>query len=159
MLNASTYLIDRQYQLPPRTEIHGAGSDHHAASASARASVTVIKGVGPAYSSTCGKNAKNRKGLLLGDRTYVTRLHFVGTDTGRYALSPPNNDLCGGAPIETPGCAGGNGYAAPPVDCGGDTGTGRGVTNSTVEDVSVAAYTYQVRRWHFLRARRRQGCR
>jgi len=71
-------------------------------------------------------------------------LHFVGTDTGRYGLNPPNNDLCGGAPVETPGCAGGNGYAAPPADCGGDTGIGRGVTNATVEDVSVAAYTYQV---------------
>jgi hypothetical protein len=74
----------------------------------------------------------------------VARLHFVGTDTGRYKLDPPNNDLCGGAPIETPGCAGGNGYAAPPINCGGDTGIGRGVTNATVEDVSVAAFTYQV---------------
>ena len=74
----------------------------------------------------------------------MARLHFVGTDTGRYKLDAPNNDLCGGAPIETPGCAGGNGYAAPPINCGGDTGIGRGVTNATVEDVSVAAFTYQV---------------
>ena len=76
VLNASTYLIDRQYQLPPRTEILGAGSDHgsdhHAAGP-----VTVIKGVGPAYSSTCGKNAKNRKGLLLGDHTYLLRGVYI----------------------------------------------------------------------------------
>ena len=92
----------------------------------------------------CGVHAKNRKGLLLGDHAFVSKLHFVGTDTGRYRLDPPNNDLCGGAPIETPGCAGGNGYAAPPANCGGDTGIGRGGANATVEDVSVAPFTYQV---------------
>lgn len=72
VLNASTYLIDRQYQLPPRTAIIGAGSDHDDGGAAAAASgVTVIKAVGPPYSSTCGANVKNRKGLLLGDHTYV----------------------------------------------------------------------------------------
>lgn len=117
MLEATTYLIDRQYQLPPGTELIGAGSEHYGEGTGN--AVTVIKGVGPRYSSTCGAHAKNRKGLLLGDHTYVARLHFIGTDTGRYKLDPPNNDLCGGAPIETPGCAGGNGYAAPPTSCGG----------------------------------------
>ena len=75
-------------------------------------------------------------------RVAINRFHLKLFLTSR--LDPPDNDLCGGAPIETPGCAGGNGYATPPADCGGDTGVGRGVTNATVEDVSVAPFTYQV---------------
>lgn len=136
-LNAGVYLIDRQYQLPPGTHLVGAGSGGGSGS-------TVIKGVGPAYSSICGADAKNRKGLLLNDHNFVSKLHFVGTDTERYALHPPNMFLCGSAPIETPGCAGGAGYATPPVECGGDTGIGRGVQNATVDDVSVEPFTYQV---------------
>ena len=62
-LNASTYLIDRQYQLPPGTEVVGAGSGFGGPGR------TVIKGVGPAYSSICGADAKNRRGLLLHDHT------------------------------------------------------------------------------------------
>ena len=94
VLNASTYLIDRQYQLPPRTEIVGAGSDHHAASASASAGVTVIKGVGPAYSSTCGKNAKNRKGLLLGDHTHLLRTMITNMSFRFRNLPPILGHLC-----------------------------------------------------------------
>ena len=50
----------------------------------------------------------------------MSKLHFVGTDKERYPLEKPFKFLCGSAPIETPGCAGGDGYSAPPPECGGD---------------------------------------
>ena len=73
VLNATEYAIDRQYQLPAGTSLRGAAGG------------TVIRAVhvGEPYESVCGANAKHRKGLLLGDDTYVGQLHFVGVETKR----------------------------------------------------------------------------
>ena len=65
-LNATVYLIDRQYQLPAGTELRGAAGGG-----------TVIRAVGPPFSSNCGANAKNRKGFLLGDNTFIGGFHYV----------------------------------------------------------------------------------
>merc|ERR1712066_972438 len=51
--------------------------------------------------------------------------------------------LCGGAPFETPGCAGTGKWETPPRVCNSVTGIGRGVENATVEDVTVAKLTVQ----------------
>ena len=124
-LKAGEYLIDRQYQLPAGTELRGVAG-------------TVIRAVGEPYVSVC--NATNRKGLVLGDDTYVGTLHFVGMETSRYD--------CLTAPVETPGCANSESHFEVPPDvdaCGGFVGGtgGAGVRNATVEDVSVAAFTTQ----------------
>jgi len=132
-LEAKTYLIDKQYQLPPNTEIHGAGSS--------KESGTVIKADGDrSYDAICGANAKNRKGFLLGDNNYIGQLHYIGAETKRFG---DNQLLCGGAPFETPGCAGVGEYTEPPEWCGGDLGTGQGAENVTVEDVSIEEFTVQ----------------
>ena len=141
----TTYLIDRQYQLPRGTELIGAGTDP--------ASRTVIRAVGDNYSYNCGVNATNRKGLVLGDDTVVRGLHLVGIETRRQPC------LC--AMIETPGCASGENtgcaaranhtvspdcyYSSPPTEaeCGGVIGKtgGHGARNATVDDVTVEAAT------------------
>ena len=131
-LNASTYLIDRQYQLPRGTEIRGAGSE------SGGGPRTVVKAVGQPFNKNCGANAINRKGFLLNDDTYIGGLHFVGMETGRYD--------CLTGPVETPGCANTQTrFTQPPTDkeCGGDVGVGHGVRNATLEDFSVEAFTTQ----------------
>eukprot|EP01043_Picozoa_sp_COSAG02_P051710 COSAG02_NODE_5477_length_4292_cov_13.353685_4_plen_486_part_00 len=130
-LEARTYLIDRQYQLPAGTELRGAGS---------QAGGTVIQAVGPPFNKNCGANARNRKGLLLGDSTYLSGFHFIGSETARYD--------CLTAPVETPGCANTQShFTSPPTEaaCGGDVGGtgGNGVRNATVEDVTVEAWTTQ----------------
>lgn len=142
-----TYLIDKQYQLPRGTELRGAGT--------AEDRRTVIKAVGTPYNACAGTASKaglvqGRKGLLLGDNTYVGGFHFVGMETSRID--------CLYAPIETPGCMNSEGnFAAPPNetgpvgpagrnlnDCGGYTGNGgHGVSNATVEDVTIEARTTQ----------------
>merc|ERR1711879_833225 len=97
------YYIDRQYQLPPNTQIIGAGSGGGG---------TVIKAHGSSnYHQICGNNAKNRKGFLLNDNTYIGKLHFVGIDKMRFS---DNGLLCGAAPFETPGCAGTGEWNAAP---------------------------------------------
>lgn len=146
-LAAVTYLIDRQYQLPPGTELRGAGTDG--------AHRTVIRAVGNPYTACAGAasspgTVQGRKGLLLGDNTFVSGLHLVGMETKRLD--------CLYAMIETPGCANSEGnFAAPPNEtgscgptgrnlncCGGYTGNGgHGVSNATVEDVTVEGFTTQ----------------
>lgn len=128
-LNASEYLIDRQYQLPPGTQLRGGPGGG-----------TVIRAVGEPFESVCGENATHRKGLVLGDDTYVGQIHFVGMDTKRLD--------CLTAMVETPGCANSEShFAAPPNsdECGGFVGRGGGggVRGATVEDVSVEAFTAQ----------------
>lgn len=130
-LEAKTYYIDKQYQLPANTEIHGAGSG---------GSATVVKALGSSYDGICAGNANNRKGFLLGDNTYVGKLHFIGMETKRFS---DNQLLCGGAPFETPGCAGTGYFTEAPTSCDGVTGLARGVSNATVEDVTVQALTVQ----------------
>jgi hypothetical protein len=147
-LNATTYLIDRQYQLPAGTELHGAGSqarcrDPHSncSAAESDGGGTIIQAVGKPFNKNCGANARNRKGLLLGDDTVVSGFHFIGSENGRYD--------CLTAPVETPGCANTQShFTSPPNEtaCGGDVGgtQGNGVRNATVEDVTVEAWTTQV---------------
>ena len=147
VLDAKAYLIDRQYQLPPGTELRGAGTDpdHR----------TTIKAVGQPYNACAGAASapglvQGRKGLLLGDDTYVSGLHMVGMETRRLD--------CLYAMIETPGCMNSEGnFPSPPNEtgpcgpagrnlncCGGYTGNdGHGVHNATVEDVTVEGYTTQ----------------
>ena len=146
-LGAATYLIDAQYQLPRGTELRGAGTDPLRR--------TVIQAVGKPYTACAGAASnpaliQGRKGLLLGDSTYVSGLHLVGMETKRLD--------CLYAMIETPGCTNSEGnFAAPPNEtgpcgpagrnlncCGGYTGnSGHGVTNATVEDVTVEGFTTQ----------------
>lgn len=126
-----TYYIDGQYQLPANTEIHGAGSG---------GSLTVVKAVGPHPWYTCNEKTVNRRGFLLGDNTYIGKLHFVGVERKRLC---DNQLLCGGAPFETPGCKGTGKFETAPETCGGDLGIGRGVQNATVDDVTIQAYTVQ----------------
>ena len=146
-LEAKVYFIDKQYQLPRGTELRGAGTvpGHR----------TEIHACGTPY-SVCAGNAsipnhvQGRKGLLLGDDTYVRGLHMVGMETTRID--------CLYAMIETPGCKNSEGnFQAPPNEtgpcgpagrnlncCGGYTGNdGHGVSNATVEDVTVEGYTTQ----------------
>jgi hypothetical protein len=93
---------------------------------------------------------QGRKGLLLGDDTYVSGMHMVGMETMRID--------CLYAMIETPGCANSEGnFPAPPNEtgpcgpagrnlncCGGYTGNdGHGVSNATVEDVTVEGHSTQ----------------
>ena len=147
VLDAKTFTIDKQYQLPRGTELRGAGTalEHR----------TVIKAVGKPYTACAGTASapgavQGRKGLLLGDDTYVSGLHMVGMETKRLD--------CLYAMIETPGCANSEGnFKAPPNEtgpcgpagrnlncCGGYTGNdGHGVSNATVEDVTVEGYTTQ----------------
>eukprot|EP01046_Picozoa_sp_COSAG06_P034967 COSAG06_NODE_3710_length_4992_cov_24.566115_1_plen_171_part_00 len=92
-LEAKLYLIDKQYQLPRGTELRGAGT--------APSSRTTIKAVGAPYNACAGTASgpgliQGRKGLLLGDDTYVSGLHMVGMETKRLD--------CLYAMIETPGC-------------------------------------------------------
>ena len=136
-LEAKTYLIDRQYQLPPGTELRGVGT-----SPSHR---TVIKAVGVAYSACAGAATskpglvQGRRGLLLGDDTFVGGIHLIGMETKRLD--------CLYAPIETPGCLNSEGNFASPPDaaaCGGHTGNGgHGVRNATVVDVTLEPYSWQ----------------
>ena len=145
-LEAKTYLIDRQYQLPSGTELRGAGT--------ARGHRTVIKASGAPYNACAGTASKagaiqGRRGLLLGDDSYVGGFHFIGMETVRLD--------CLYAPIETPGCLNSEGnFPSPPnamgpagpagrnVACGGYSGNnGHGVRNATVEDVTVEPYTVQ----------------
>ena len=146
-LDAKTYLIDKQYQLPSGTELRGVGTSlgHR----------TEIKAVGQPYNACAGTASapglhQGRKGLLLGDDTYVSGLHMRGMETRRLD--------CLYAMIETPGCANSEGnFPAPPNEtgpcglagrnlncCGGYTGNdGHGVQNATVEDVTVENFTTQ----------------
>jgi hypothetical protein len=115
----------------------------------------VIKAVGTPYTACAGSAVskpglvQGRKGLLLGDDTYVGGFHFIGMETKRLD--------CLYAPIETPGCVNSEGnFPSPPnitgpagpagrnLVCGGYTGNdGNGVSNATVEDVTVEPYTVQ----------------
>jgi len=130
-LEARTYYIDKQYQLPPNTEIHGSGSG---------GTGTVIAAKGYSTEYLCQGNAANRKGFLLGSHNYVGNLHFIGMDKMRLR---DNQLLCGGAPFETPGCAGTGYFDSPPGWCGGDLGIGKGVKNVTLEDISIEKYSVQ----------------
>jgi hypothetical protein len=130
VLNPGTYLIDRQYQLPPGTEIIGAGSEEGG---------TLIRAVGADYSSVCDEDAKNRKGFLLGSNTYIGHLRFEGMEKLRFCN---NNLLCGGAPFETPGCASTGIWSEAPKSCS-KTGDGRGVHNATIEDIWIEPLTVQ----------------
>ena len=84
VLDAGTYFIDRQYQLPPGTELRGAGTNpgHR----------TTIKAVGKPYNACAGTASaeglvQGRKGILLGDNTYVGGLHMVGMENLGYNAS------------------------------------------------------------------------
>ena len=75
LLEAKTYFIDKQYQLPRGTELRGAGT--------ALGHRTVIQAVGEPYAACAGTVSQagltqGRKGLLLGDDTFVGGFHFVG---------------------------------------------------------------------------------
>jgi len=131
VLEAKTYLIDQQYQLPANTEIHGTVSGD---------TRTVVKAVGKGFWHMCGRKAGNRKGFLLGDNTYIGKLHFIGMDDRRMC---DNQLLCGGAPFETPGCRGTGRFEEAPESCDGDLGIGRGIQNATVEDITIAPLTVQ----------------
>jgi hypothetical protein len=146
-LNASTYFLDRQYQLPKGTELRGAGT--------APGTRTEIVAVGKPYTACAGTASapglvQGRKGLLLGDDTFVSGMHMVGMETKRLD--------CLYAMIETPGCTNSEGnFPAPPNQtgpcglagrnsncCGGYTGNnGHGVSNATVVDVTVEGFTTQ----------------
>lgn len=130
-LDAKTYYIDKQYQLPANTQIYGAGSGSGG---------TVIKAIGQQLDGTCNGNVVNRKGFLLGDNTYIGGLHFIGMDEKRYG---DNQLLCGGAAFETPGCVGTGQFYDAPSSCGGDLGIGKGVQNATIEDITIEAFTIQ----------------
>jgi hypothetical protein len=130
LLKPGTYFIDGQYQLPPNTEIIGAGSEEGG---------TLIQAAGGDYKDICNDNAKNRKGFLLGDNSYVGHLRFKGMDKLRFC---DNQLLCGGAPFETPGCASSGKWGNPPDNCG-QTGIGHGVRNATLDDIVVEAMTVQ----------------
>jgi len=133
-LEAKTYYIDKQYQLPEGAEIHGAGSGKGG---------TIVQAVGDPYTVLCDENAKNRKGFLFGDNTYIGKLHYIGMETMRLA---DNGLLCGGAPFETPGCTCTGELVDAPVDCLGNSSTGingNGVNNVTLEDITVEANTVQ----------------
>ena len=88
-LEAKTYLIDRQYQLPRGTELRGAGT--------ALDKRTIIRAVGSPYTACAGTASaagavQGRKGLLLGDDTVVSGLHMVGMETTRLdCLYPPKD--------------------------------------------------------------------
>ena len=145
-LEAKTYLIDKQYQLPQGTELRGVGTTGQR---------TEIKAVGGKYNACAGTASapglvQGRKGLLLGDDTYVSGLHLIGMESKRLD--------CLYAMLETPGCTNSEGnFPAPPNEtgpcgpagrnlncCGGYTGNdGHGVRNATVEDVTVQGYTTQ----------------
>eukprot|EP01052_Picozoa_sp_SAG31_P050612 SAG31_NODE_11628_length_1011_cov_1.710526_1_plen_273_part_10 len=135
-LQEKTYLIDSQYQLPEGTVLRGAGR------------ATVIQAVGAPYNTT---TPGNRKGLLLGDNTWVGGFHFIGMETKRLGFT---------SPVETPGCAcrgqiplagcGSHHFTSPPneSECWGTYkdihgNRGNGVRNATVEDITVEAYTTQ----------------
>ena len=102
-LEAKQYLIDKQYQLPRGTELRGVGTSTRTGedAGSGSAPQTVIKAVGPKYGACAGalisgpKAVQGRKGLLLGDDTYVGGFHFIGMETTRLD--------CLYAPVETPG--------------------------------------------------------
>ena len=90
-LEPKTYLIDRQYQLPPGTELRGAGTTPGRR--------TVIKAVGRPYNACAGTASapgmvQGRKGLLLGDGTYVSGLHHtvVGMEIERLQLQTARLD-------------------------------------------------------------------
>ena len=92
-LDAKVYLIDKQYQLPRGTELRGAGT--------AITHRTETKAVGQTYTACAGTASapglvQGRKGLLLGDDTYVSGLHMRGMETRRLD--------CMYAMIEKPGC-------------------------------------------------------
>ena len=79
-LQPRTYLIDKQYQLPRGTELRGAGT--------ALGHRTVVKAVGSHYNACAGTASapgliQGRKGILLGDDTFVGGLHLVGMETTR----------------------------------------------------------------------------
>lgn len=133
-LEARTYYIDAQYQLPPHTEIYGAGSDPVGGSA-------IVAVTWPNISNgICGTSAVNRVGFLLGDHSYIGGLHFVGNDSLRYL---DNALLCGGAAFETPGCADTGYFSHAPEKCKALTGIGRGIINATLEDITIANLTVQ----------------
>lgn len=138
-LEAKTYDIDRQYVLPAGTHVIGAGSGGAAGSSTIiRAVPTRPVHAGGRYHG-CGANAVNRQGFVLGNRTHIAHLHYVGFETARY---PDSHPLCGGAPIETPGCA--DAYCSSK---GENVGSGEGVSDSIVEDVTIEGGTTQNAFW------------
>ena len=105
-LNATTYLIDAQYQLPPGTNIHGSGSGQGG---------TVICAVGLQPEGPLDS-------LVLGDNTVVSGFHFVGVDTRR---------VCFAAAVETVGCSNSSiRFTTPPTEANCGTREGRMVTAS-----------------------------
>lgn len=90
----------------------------------------------------CGINIVNRVGLVLNNQTYVSGIHWVGFDTRRY---PDSHPLCGGAPLETPGC--GSAYCNDASNASFLVGDGEGIQDVLVEDVTVAGGTMQNAFW------------
>ena len=130
LLLPKTYYIDRQYRLPDGTRIVGAGSGPGGTR-------VVAVPTRPAQTSGhfhgCGLSHVNRQGFVLGSRTYIGKLHYVGFERSRY---PDSHPLCGGAPFETPGCA--TAYCQHSNNSNWTIGGGEGVRDSLVEDVTVA---------------------
>jgi hypothetical protein len=139
-LEARTYLIDRQCKLPDGTRIVGAGSGGGPDGTVVMATPTKAEQAGGRYHG-CGGNHLNRQGFVLGSRTYIGHLHYVGFDTARW---PDSHPLCGGAPIETPGCA--DSYCADPSNAS-LIGGGEGVSHVLVEDISIAGGSTQNAFW------------
>eukprot|EP00931_Biecheleriopsis_adriatica_P059481 TRINITY_DN35599_c0_g1_i1.p1 TRINITY_DN35599_c0_g1~~TRINITY_DN35599_c0_g1_i1.p1 ORF type:complete len:434 (+),score=60.17 TRINITY_DN35599_c0_g1_i1:58-1359(+) len=117
-LPVAVLLIDRQYQLPRGTTLRGSGPGR-----------TVIHAVGKPFTQGCGSFGKNRIGLLAGNDTVIRGFTFRGIDIARWS---DGTTLCGGAAIETPGCA--DAFCEGPFD----TGNGAAVSNVLVEDVDIA---------------------
>ena len=142
-LEARTYAIDRQYLLRPGTVLLGAGSGSSVAKTTILAVPTKPAQVG-ATRLGCGANHVNRQGFVLSSRVHIGRFHYIGFDTHRFNDSHP---LCGGAPLETPGCStafciGANSSSNASVIFGGE-----GVRDILVTDVSVANGTTQNGFW------------
>jgi hypothetical protein len=140
-LEARTYYIERQYLLPPGTVLLGAGSGP--AGTKIVAVATKDAQVGPTRLG-CGANHVNRQGFVLSSRVQIGRFHYVGIDIHRFNDSHP---LCGGAPLETPGCStafcsGTNSSSNASVIFGGE-----GVRDVLVTDVRVANGTTQNGFW------------
>jgi hypothetical protein len=143
-LEAREYYIDRQYLLPPGTTLLGAGS----AGSSTRTTIVAVPTrpaqVGPTRLG-CNGNHVNRQGFVLSSRAHIGHFHYVGFDTHRFNDSHP---LCGGAPLETPGCS--TAYCVGANSSSNNASVifgGEGVRDILVTDVTIGNGTTQNGFW------------
>jgi len=138
-LDPGTYLIDKQYEIPEGVTLLGSGS---AGSSFGNTTIRAIPSIKES-SSLCWENAVYRKGFLLNKNTHIGKFHFIGADNR--LLNNDDDFPCGGAVFETPGCTGSEDWEDPPEgeDCDQNLGSGSGVSNVLIEDVSIEAMTVQ----------------